>query len=1069
MAKRPLLALPLLSLTAFVHADTKSFLTRPDVYGDSVVFTAEGDLWLGDIRTQTAKRLTSSTGTETNARFSPDGTKIAFTGTYDGGNDVYVMSVGGGAPKRLTFDPKGALVLGWSGDGKSILFRSRREVGTPQIKRLWSVPVDGGLPKLVPVPQAEFAAMRKDGLLAYVPISNEWANWFRYEAGAADDIWLNDPATGSFTKLTTYKGVDTTPVWCGDDLYFVTEQSGTLNLAKLDVKSKRVTPITKNVENPIRYPGSDGKRVVFEAGPTIAMYEPTSGVVKTLAFDLSSDRIHSREQRVPLAPNVQSAAVGPTGKRVLLEARGQIVSIAVEEGDMRVLENKPGTRAMRPAWAPDGKQVAFVSDRTGENEIWLTDGQGAAPKQLTKGLKANPFSLLWSPDSSTLAVMDRNARMMVVDAKTGVVTVLDQAGFTGSYDSVQPGYAFSPDSKYLAYNRPESNFMFSVQLVELASKKRSQLSANGINSLSPAFSPDGKLFAFLEERDLEPAFSNLTRKYSFDNTLRVTMVPLTADATSPFLPKNDEESAAKPADTKKEDKPAPAAALPLDDVSARRFQPPVPPGRYSKLGWTGGRLILLAPSTPTAPVPAELSAFDIEKKASTTLASGVSGFEISADGKKILVSLPNGAAVIDAAGGAAQLKPISVAPYSLAVDPEKEWGQVLDEAWRIARDFFYDPGMHGVDWAAVRKKYQTQLPLVADRTDLTRLLKDMVSELNSGHAYITNPAPFAGRPAAMGFLGADFERAPQGVRIAKLLRGDDFSLGERSPLLEPGLNVKEGDYILAIAGQPVRADADIYSLLIGLQNQTVAVTVNDKPTLEGSRVVRVKLLGSEDTLRYQDWVRGRMEYVRKNGGPNLGYLHVPDMVEAGVIGFVKGQLPNTLKEGMVYDFRYNGGGFVSSLLLDNIRTKPLIWWQPRSGGTWTREDWANVGYSAALANEYNFSDGELVIESWKMMNLGPVVGKPTGGGEVGSGGGYRLIDGGAIYVPNYAGFVQGKWVIEGTGATPDVEVDQDPAAVMAGRDPQLDKAIALLKERIAKNPIRLPVHPAYPNKARKSG
>ena len=1026
-----------------------------------MVFTCEGDLWLGSITGHSAHRITSHPGTETSAHFSPDGTQIAFTAQYDGGVDVYVMPVSGDAPKRLTFDPRGAQVLGWSPDGKNILFRSSRNSPHGE-HRLYTVSAQGGQAQLLPVPHGEFASYSPDGKLAYVPTSIEWANWFRYRAGEADKIWLTD-LRGTFKKLTDFRGVDTTPVWCSSDLFMISERSGSSNLFHLGLNGS-AQQISHYSDVPVRYPSSDGKRIIFQHGAALAVYDPSSKQSTELSFDLNSDRIHSRDQRIPLAAVAKQASIGPSGKRVVVEARGQIVSVAAENGDVRVLENTPGARAMLPSWSPDGKQIAFISDRSGEYELWLTDAaNGQHTKQLTKGLAGNFFIPVWAPNSKSIAIGDRNGRVLLVDATTGSFKTIDKTDYLPSYDGNTPGIAFSPDSRFVAFNHGEATWMTQVYVYDTQTNKSVRVSNLNVNNQAPSFSTDGKYLLFLAASQLDPIALDVTQKYAYDNVWRVYMATLAVDTPSPFLVKSDDEAAAEKAAAK-------TSVPTLDGLADRVFEAPAPSGRYQQVGLVGSKILLinLAAIPPLGGTSAGLGilqAFDVEHKALSTLSGGIDSFDVSADGKKLLLHRGTAFAVADASGAPVGFSPVNVGSFAVVVQPDKEWKQILEESWRIARDFFYDPNMHGVDWKKVHAKYEALLPLVGDRADLGRLQQDLVSELNSGHAYIGTPG--ARVPMTpMGYLGADLAPAGNAVKVVKLFKGDGFS-GNRSPLLEQGLNIKEGDYIVSIGGQPVRSDQDVQALLIGTAGQTVALGVSSSPSLEGSRTVLVQPVGSEAGMRYTDWVQGRTAYVQQHGGADLGYLHVSDMVAGGTIGFTKGQFQNVLKPGMIYDFRYNGGGYVSSLLLENIAASPQAWFKPRGFETWTRESWANIGHHVALCNEENFSDGELVIEDWKRMKLGPVIGTRTGGGEVGSGGGYDLIDGGSIFIPNYGAFADGHWIIEGNGAEPDIEVEQNPADVMKGIDPQLDKAIAILKGMISKDPRKKPATPAFPNKSGK--
>lgn len=1056
-----------LALTAtFASADQQNFWTKPDIYGDTAVFTCEGDLWLGSIKDHSARRITNSPGTETYARFSPDGSMIAFTANYDGGSDVYVMATDGGSPKRLTFDSSNAQVQSWTPDGQSVIYRSRRNNPPAGKNRLYKVPVNGGLSTALAVPQGEFGDLANGGQLAYVPISAEWMNWFHYQGGAADDIWLADLNTHKFTKLTTSTNIDTTPVWSNGDIYYVSQAEGTSNLFEVDPGSKAIKKVT-TFDLPVRYPGSDANQVIFELGPGLGVYDTKTKKAEKLSFDLDSDHIHSREIRVPMAPEVTRAAIGPSGKRILVEARGQIWSVAAENGDARMVENHPGSRSIDASWSPDGKTIAFISDRSSENQVWTVPASGGEPTKLTTTLKGEYSPLVWSPDGNWLATVERSTAITLVNAKTGEVQQVDISPSYSSYDSFFPDVRFSPDSKLITYSRIEDNWNTAIWVHDIAANKNVMVSDVNINSFAPAFSPDGKYLAFLADREFHANYIN-PAGFGVDNTTHITIATLSPSITSPFLPKNDEEGASP--ETKSD---APKVVTDLDGIALRTIDVPLPAARYAKVLFAGNRVLALDATSRTGGSPPQLVSYDLEKLKAATLNSNIDDFEVSADGKKLLVMHGNSPCVLDASTGpfGGSDGAVSLSAYSLTVQPQQEWRQIFHESWRIARDFFYDPNMHGLDWNAVGQGYETRLSLVGDRSDLTRLIKDMVSELSVGHAYVVDPTPGL-RRTPMGYLGADFEpvEGSDAVRIKHILRGSTFDMGVRSPLLEPGLNVKEGDYIVSVAGQPVKRNQDMQALLIGTPGQVVAIGVNSQPTMAGSRIIRVKPLGSEGALRYSDWVEGRREYVRTHGGVNLGYLHIADMGGNGLTQFSEGHYPNIFKDGIIYDTRDNSGGYISSLLLRDIAAKATYFWHPRYGTPWARESWAPLGYKVAICNEGNFSDGELFIEAWKKMKVGPVVGKRTGGGEVGSGGGYRLIDGGAIFIPNYGAYSDdGQWIVEGKGASPEFDVDQDPNAVMAGRDPQLDKAIELLEAMIKKNPPHRPAAPPFPNKVYKPG
>ncbi len=1064
------------------------FLRRPDIHGDQVVFTSEGDLWLGSVQAGTAMRITTAEGVEGPARFSPDGRLLAFTAQYDGGTDVYVMETAGGIPRRLTWDPRAAVVQGFTPDGKEVLFRSRRGQWIWR-DRLWAVPAAGGSPRLLPIPSAEFASMNRDGRrVAYVPISAEWQHWKRYRGGNADDVWLADIVAHTFQRLTTDPGVDTEPVWAGDELYIVSERGGHANLYRLDPATGAATAATTYTDYDVRYPGTDGRRIVFEHGDGLALYDPATGRAEELKLDLHSDRIHAREKRVPALRNLFGVAIGPTGKRLLVSARGQILSAPVEHGDVRALAAEPGARCQYPAWSSDGKQVAFVSDRSGEEQVWVIPSQGGAARQVTKDHKGPLGPLVWSPDGKTLATSDREMRILLVDVASGRITTVDQADRGGSYDLVNDSYHFSPDGRWLAYAILAPNWNSVVSLYDIVGKKRVPVTSPEMNSTAPAFDSTGKYLYFLSDRSFDPRPVNADRFFTYDKFTKVSLVTLASDGKSPFLTPNDlegappESSAAAKGKAKGGGRPPAkgAGALSRTRVDAegladRIVDVPAPADHYVRVEPVEGKLLLETLEDPLAQGPLaaarQLRSFDIKKKEAKVLVKKLTDFQVSADRKKLLVQVEKEFTVADAA--AEELPEgkgkVETDGWTLVVDPAAEWRQIFAETWRIARDFFYDPAMHGVDWQAVRRKYEAMLPAVADRSDLNFVLGEMVAELNTGHAYINGgdlPEP---PREPMGYLGADVEPVPGATpayRVVKIYPGDGFDLDARSPLLTPGVDVKAGDFILAVDGRPVRADQDLQALLTGTADRLITLTVSSRPSRVGARDVLVKPMSSESASRYYDWVESRREYVAKYGGPNLGYVHLPDMDVAGLKEFGKHYYPNLGKDGMIYDVRYNGGGYIDAMLLLQLGSRPYSYFKPRYGASWTRQDWAFPGYRVALVNDQSYSDAEEFCDAVQRLKLGPVVGSRSWGGEVGSGGGYRMIDGGSVYIPNYGEWVPGgQWVIEGSGVEPDLAVEDDPTALMAGRDPQLDRAIQYLKQKLANEPVVRPAPPPFPDKA----
>lgn len=1071
---------------------TTPFLTRPDIHGDTVVFTSEGDLWLASLTNGVAQRLTTHPGVETTAHFSPDGALLAFIGGYDGGADVYLMPVTGGEPKRLTYDPRVAEVQGWTPDGKNVLYTAY-DAQSRQVK-LKSVPARGGMPQFLPVPAAEFAALNPDGhRLAYVPVSSRWQRWFHYRGGQADDVWLTDLNTHAFKRLTDDPGVDTAPVWADGALYFVSERSGIANLYRLDTRNGKSTPVTHYTDYAIAFPASDGKKIVFQHGHRLASYNPATHQTTELTFVLPTDRIHARTHRVPIAASLGNIALGPTGKRLLIEARGQLLSVPVENGAAREVASCSGSRTQYPAWSVDGKWIAFVSDRSGEEQIWLCSSAGAdVPRQLTRDHKGPLGPLIWSPDGKQIATSDRESRLLLVDTGKGVITQVAQSRYKTAYDEgLLTDYRFSPDGKWLAYAVQESFQRESLFLYDIANKRPTRLSSPEMNCFAPVFDPTGKYLCFLSDRQLDRPDALTTYFHAgIGKITRLSMITLARDTPSPFLIKDDEEGAseslqgqaggAKPSASTAFVSPAlPIVRVDLDGIADRILDVPQPAGDYSALEALDGRLLIYSEDTsPGAADPGlvgQILSYDLKRKQATQVAGHLSGYGLSADQKKLLLRSGAEISVIDTVAGPAApgTGHVDLSSLTLVIDPGAEWRQMLYESWRIARDFFYDPNMHGVDWQAVKRKYAAQIPAIGDRSDLNRILGDMISELNIGHAFVgggdSGDLP---RSVPTGFLGADMEPVPNAdfVRIKSILAGDGFDLEARSPLLTPGVNVKPGDFILAVNGHSVQRDQDIQSLLQGTVGQVITLTVNSKPTLEGGRRIHIRPMADESKARYYAWANGRREYVRRQGGENIGYVHLPTMTLAGMQEFYKHYYPSLNKDAIIFDVRDNGGGNISAMLLLQMASRPYIYFSPRYGEPWTRTDWGFVGYRVALCNEWSSSNAEEFSTAFQRLKLGPLIGARTWGGEVGSGGGHPLLDGGRLFIPNYGAWEPGEngkpghWIIEGVGSEPDFPVEQDPAAVLVGRDPQLDRAIAYLKDQLAKHPIHRPIPPPYPNK-----
>jgi tricorn protease len=1023
-----------------------------------LVFTAEGDLWLSDLKTGEAWRVTSDPGVETNAHFSPDGTQIAFTGSYEGWTDVYMMPVAGGIPNRLTYDPTdenilGPVVLDWTPDGKNVLFRTSGKMYGPSFEQevtqeLYTVAAIGGLPTRLPVPRGAFASFHQDGhTLAYVPTSNEWMNWSRYEGGEADQIWLADLQSGKFSKLTESKDVETQPVWVGKTIYFVSERTGVRNLWKLDPATKKASQVTFSKDLPVRYPATDGKRIVFQLGPKLEIYDPATGTATVPSIHLHSDRIHARAFEAPVEAT-DASSPSPDGKRVAILARGHLVTVAAGDGPMHILVSDSGQRAQNPAWSPDGKSIAYISDASGEEQVYtVADLEGATPRQITHDLTGEHGVPAWSPDSRRLLIGNRSGDIQIVDVATGIVHLVAHSLGQNNSGWAQGDYIFSPDSRWVAYSVSLGWRLNTVFLYEVATGKSTQVSDENIDSTSPGFSADGRYLYMLQSRNLTQSWVSISGRMSHNYAFKVTGITLAAGERTPF---NQGETAAETTL-----KPGQVMKVDLNGIRDRYFDMKVAAGQYDNLLVAPGRLFLQSGST--------ILSFKIADQSLTTPVKDGHFIQLSPDLKNLLVNGSSGLQVVDAESGSAEA--VNLTGLSVTVDPLKEWRQIFYESWRVGRDFFYDPNMLGINWKQIEAKYEAQLPLVASRYDLTLLTRDMVSELNTGHSFAGARSEFVGKSVKPGVLGIDLAWDGQAgaYKITRILRGNPWDPEVRSPLAEPGVDVKEGDFLLKIRGTALTKDQDPAAILVGTAGRKIEVTVGSAASPRNGRTLIVTPLANDSALRRNDWVASRRAYVERVGGGQIAYVYLSDMGSQGAAEFAEQYYPNVNRPGIIIDIRGNDGGNISGNVLNDLGTKVMGFFSVRGGGLYRRESWAPLGQVVAITNGYAFSDADYFSEFFKRFKIGPLVGARTTGGVVGSNR-YTLVDGGGVSIPNYGAWVDGEWVAEGRGAIPDYEVDQDPAAVMAGRDPQLEKAVEVISARIKEHPLKPLNHPPYPVK-----
>ena len=1081
MKKRFLFSL-LLAGTAFTgYADEARLLRFPTTNGSEVVFSYAGDLYKAPLNGGEAQRLTSHVGYEMFARFSPDGKSVAFTGQYDGNTEVYLLPIDGGEPRRLTYTPTNSrddlgdrmgpnnVVMGWTPDGKQVVYRNR--IGTGFTGKLWTIQKEGGMSEVLPLPEGGFCSYSPDGKkLAYNRVFREFRNWKYYRGGMADDIWIYDPAAKKVENVTNNVAQDIIPMWIGDEIFFLSDRDRTMNVFVYNTKTKKTDKVTNYTEYDVKFPSTNGKWIVYENAGYLYKLDPATRKAEKINITLNAENIYARKEMKKVAGNLTAASMSPDGNRLVVTARGEVFDVPAKKGVTRDITRTPGANERMAVWSPDGKHIAYISDRTGETEVWLQSATGGEPVQLTKGNDTYIRDIQWSPDAKNLLYTDRKNRVVMIDVATKSKKVVMQNP-DGEFYDVQ----FSRDNEWLTYTKSGKNEMSVVYVYNLNSGKEYPVTEKWYNSSSPAFSSDGKYLIFTSARDFNPTYSQTEWNHSYNRMGGVYIAMLAKNTPSPFLPKDEQVSitVAKatdaPADKKQpakgkkttaekkpeaEKKSESGMTIDPEGITERIIKLPLSAGYYSNFYSDGKKVWYYAGSTKS---------FDLAEQKEETVAEGAS-MDWAPGSKKALFVKRGNLYVCDFPSGRVSLDDkVDLSDMVAPIDYPQEWAQIYDEAWRAYRDGFYLENMHGVDWKAMKEKYAVLLPYVKCRLDLNYLISELIAELNCGHAYV-NPGEVV-RPERidMGLLGAELSRDKSGYcRIDKILQGANYRAELRSPFEEPGMNVKEGDYILAIDGISTTTTPNVYSLLAGKAGVLTELTINSKPSETGARKVVVNPIDNEEPLYHYAWVQDNLKKVEKATNGRVGYIYIPDMGPEGLNEFARYFYPQLDKEALIIDDRANGGGNVSPMILERL-SREVYRVNMRRGSTkvGTIPDRALVGPKVCLINKYSASDGDLFPWGFRALGLGKLIGTRTWGGVVGISGSLSYMDGTDIRVPFFTSFdpKTGQWIIENHGVDPDILIDNDPIKEQMGEDQQLNKAIEVIMEQL-KDRKPLPPIPA---------
>ena len=1030
------------SASAAPSGEGARLLRFPATNSSEVVFSYAGDLWTVPIQGGQARRLTSHVGYEMLARYSPDGKTIAFTGEYDGNREVYSIPATGGEPVRLTYtatngrddlgDRMGPnnMVLTWSPDGKKIVFRNRTGDGFEGL--LWTIGPEGGMPQQIPLPEGGWCSYSPDGSqLAYNRVMREFRTWKYYRGGMADDIWIYNPRKGKVTNITQNDAQDIFPMWVGEEIYFASDRDMTMNLFVYNIRTGATEKVTNFKEYDVKFPSTDGKTIVFENGGWLYKLNPATKEYNKIPVTLSADGVYGRpEFRTLKAADITAVSGAPDGSRVVVTARGEVFDVPVGKGVTRNLTRSSNSNDRGAAWSPDGKWIAWIGDATGETELYLYDVKAGETRQLTDGSDTYIRALQWAPDSKHIYYTDRKNRFVKVspaDGKRRTVMECPEAEFRG--------VDISPDSQWLAYTRPAANEMGIVYLRNIATGKEYPVTERWYNSGSPSFSADGKYLLFTSDRDLSPQYSRIEWNYSFQDMSGAYLALLSSKTPSPLIASDPSVSIEKADAKDKKEESAPG--IEPEGIGERIIKLPVKgrsfycnEGKLWYLGRGGTRV------------------FDF-KSGEDSECCDASMWPVK--GTKKAIFRKGGKVYVAGIGPKVSLKEkADLSQLSTTIDFSQEWAQLYDEVWRAFRDGYYLENMHGRDWKAVKAKYEVLLPYALTRLDVNYILGEMISEVASGHCYVTPgdyPKP---ERIPMGLLGAEFSKVEGGFRIDKILEGATYRPELRSPLTEPGLGVKEGDVITAIDGISLKDVDNIYKLLIGKADVLTELTV-------GGRKVVVKPIADEGPLYHYAWVLKNIRTVEKLSGGRVGYIYIPDMGPEGLSEWARYYYPQLDKEALIIDDRANGGGNISPMIIERLQRKAYRLTMRRgSSMVGTIPEGTHTGPKVLLINKYSASDGDLFPWSFKANNLGTVIGTRTWGGIVGISGPLPYVDGTDVRVPFFTNYdaATGQWIVENHGVDPDILIDNDPVKEFAGTDEQLEKAVEVaLKQLKDRKPL----------------
>jgi len=1067
------------TFTSWAQSDAP-MMRYPDIHKNQVVFVSGGDIWTASTEGEgIARRLTIDDGEERHPNFSPDGRHIAFTGELDGNADVYIMDRDGGNLKRLTFHPGFDEVIGWHPTQDKVLFSARRSTGTGiPTTRLYTIGMEGGHAQPLILAEAARGSFSPRGdRIVFNKTAREDRTWKRYRGGRAQQVYLYDLQENQEQQLTRFEGTDRLPMWIGEKVYFASDRDGHLNLYSVDPGSAAERPqqLTTHGRYDARRVNAGLHKIVYEHAGDIWFYDTRNGQNEKLHIRMGPDAPEARPRLVNLKDHITGVGIAPHGERALVEARGEVFTVPRQHGPIHNLTQSSGARDKDTAWSPDGKQIAYLSDASGEYEIHLIDSRGKKSSvQLTNHQQGYRHTLRWSPDGSKIAFTDQKLTLYYLDVASKAITRVDKA----EYESVdvpideKPIYDFrwSPDSRFLAYSKMTEKQVFQLFLYNLEEGKAHNVSQNLFSDFHPVFTSDGKHLLFVSNRTFDPTFGDFEWEMVYKDVAKIYSMTLAKDG-EPFLPFRNDQAGGDAVSAEQQEDDA-KVKIDFEGISERVEQLPLPAANYRYLSVNDGSLFYLYKDQGDfnrfefrEVQSMDLHAFDFEKRASRQLISSINEYELSADGSHIVYKKGSSVGIISSNASESQGHELDLSNLQMQLDPRKEWNQIFHEAWRMQRDYYYEPGMHGADWEQMREKYARLLPGATSREDVRYIIGELIGELNTSHTYV-----FGGErkreaeSVDVGMLGADFQldEASNRYQFSRILRKPAWSRSVMAPLDRPGMNIEEGEYLMAVNDRPVTGEKNIYSYFQGMAGEQVSLTIHDKPTMEGAREITAEPIRGERSLRYINWVERNRKVVEEQSDGKVGYIHFPDTYMGSATHFPRYFYSQLRKEGLIIDGRFNGGGLDPYIFLQRLNTKPLAYWTRRYSHDQTIPSTTINAHMVCLTNKYAGSGGDMLPFEFREMGMGPVIGTRTWGGLVGVSQFIPLVDGGILTAPDYRIYdKQGNWIIENEGVTPDTRIELNSLEMSNGKDAQLREGIKQVMEQIRQKPLEWPEHKDY--------